>query len=88
MAKYNQLTPLSFKGLICLLFTGHAKRVKALLDWETVSTKLPWGPVFLLGGGYALAKGFHVSLQFAFINPFNASCSKLLLFEGFSAKLF
>jgi len=31
-----------------------------LLDWETVSTKLPWGPVFILGGGYALADAFEV----------------------------
>ena len=39
---------------------GRARRVEALLDWNTVCTKLPWGPVFILGGGYALAEAFEV----------------------------
>ena len=43
------------------MFTGGAKRANALLDWATVSTKMPWGPVILLGGGYALADGMQVS---------------------------
>jgi len=34
----------------------------ALLDWKTVSTKLPWGPVIIIGGGYALAEGCNVRL--------------------------
>ncbi|GAB0198066.1 solute carrier family 13 member 2 [Grus japonensis] len=29
----------------------------ALLDWKTVHQKMPWNIVFLLGGGFALAKG-------------------------------
>nr|XP_009663861.1 PREDICTED: solute carrier family 13 member 2 [Struthio camelus australis] len=29
----------------------------ALLDWKTVHKKMPWNIVFLLGGGFALAKG-------------------------------
>ncbi|OPJ78636.1 solute carrier family 13 member 2 isoform A [Patagioenas fasciata monilis] len=29
----------------------------ALLDWKTVQQKMPWNIVFLLGGGFALAKG-------------------------------
>ncbi|XP_010216747.1 PREDICTED: solute carrier family 13 member 2 [Tinamus guttatus] len=28
-----------------------------LLDWKTVHQKMPWNIVFLLGGGFALAKG-------------------------------
>jgi len=44
------------------MFTGGAKSAKALLDWGTVSTKMPWGPVILLGGGYALADGMQVSM--------------------------
>jgi len=45
------------------MVTGHARRAEALLDWETVSTKLPWGPVFVLGGGYVLADAFEVRNQ-------------------------
>ncbi|NXT65123.1 S13A2 protein, partial [Chaetops frenatus] len=29
----------------------------ALLDWKVVQEKMPWNIVFLLGGGFALAKG-------------------------------
>ncbi|NWV13945.1 S13A2 protein, partial [Ptilonorhynchus violaceus] len=29
----------------------------ALLDWKAVHSKMPWNIVFLLGGGFALAKG-------------------------------
>ncbi|NXS83940.1 S13A2 protein, partial [Erpornis zantholeuca] len=29
----------------------------ALLDWKVVQDKMPWNIVFLLGGGFALAKG-------------------------------
>lgn len=39
-----------------------ATRVPAMLDWQTVSTKLPWGPLLLLGGGFALAEGCEVNL--------------------------
>ncbi|XP_074870138.1 solute carrier family 13 member 2 [Carettochelys insculpta] len=31
--------------------------VPALLDWKTVTEKMPWNIVILLGGGFALAKG-------------------------------
>jgi len=46
-----------------MVATGRARRAAALLDWETVCTKLPWGPLFVLGGGYALADAFEVSAQ-------------------------
>jgi len=32
-----------------------------LLDWKSVEEKMPWELVFLLGGGFALAKGTSVS---------------------------
>ncbi|NXF86985.1 S13A2 protein, partial [Eubucco bourcierii] len=40
--------------------TGGRPRIRAppaLLDWKTVHQKMPWNIVFLLGGGFALAKG-------------------------------
>ena len=40
---------------------GRARRAKALLDWETVSTRLPWCAIFVLGGGLALSQGLKVT---------------------------
>ncbi|XP_005056852.1 PREDICTED: solute carrier family 13 member 2 [Ficedula albicollis] len=40
--------------------TGDRTRFRAppaLLDWKAVQEKMPWNIVFLLGGGFALAKG-------------------------------
>ncbi|NWY65278.1 S13A2 protein, partial [Erithacus rubecula] len=40
--------------------TGDRTRFRAppaLLDWKAVQDKMPWNIVFLLGGGFALAKG-------------------------------
>ncbi|NWT46469.1 S13A2 protein, partial [Chroicocephalus maculipennis] len=40
--------------------TGNKSKIPtppALLDWKTVHQKMPWNIVFLLGGGFALAKG-------------------------------
>ncbi|ESO97809.1 hypothetical protein LOTGIDRAFT_104185 [Lottia gigantea] len=34
---------------------------RPLLTWQNVHEKLPWGLFILLGGGFALAKGCHVS---------------------------
>ncbi|KAM4843883.1 solute carrier family 13 member 2 isoform 2-T2 [Thomomys bottae] len=36
---------------------GKLKAPPALLTWKTVNEKMPWNIVFLLGGGFALAKG-------------------------------
>lgn len=33
----------------------------ALLTWKVVQQKVPWGLLFLLGGGFALAEGSKVS---------------------------
>ncbi|MBI9091842.1 MAG: SLC13/DASS family transporter [Desulfobacterium sp.] len=48
-----------------------------LLDSEVFS-KLPWGIILLFGGGFALAKGFHVSGLSVFVG------SKLHILEGAS----
>ncbi|XP_074045143.1 solute carrier family 13 member 2 isoform X1 [Macrotis lagotis] len=36
---------------------GKFKAPPALLNWDIVNKKMPWNIVFLLGGGFALAKG-------------------------------
>ncbi|KFW62508.1 Solute carrier family 13 member 2, partial [Pygoscelis adeliae] len=44
--------------------TGSKSKIRAppaLLDWKVVHQKMPWNIVFLLGGGFALAKGSEVS---------------------------
>ncbi|PCJ51556.1 MAG: hypothetical protein COA70_14050 [Planctomycetota bacterium] len=47
---------------VLLLFSipGRAKQTGALMDWEDCKN-IPWGILLLLGGGFALAKGFEVS---------------------------
>ncbi|NWU57233.1 S13A2 protein, partial [Dromas ardeola] len=44
--------------------TGNKSKIRAppaLLDWKVVHEKMPWNIVFLLGGGFALARGSEVS---------------------------
>ncbi|XP_018318480.2 protein I'm not dead yet [Agrilus planipennis] len=48
------------------IFSKHeSKRPKApsppLITWKVVQQKLPWGLIFLLGGGFALAEGSKAS---------------------------
>jgi sodium-dependent dicarboxylate transporter 2/3/5 len=45
--------------LLFLLPSGHEG--KRLMDWETVSHGMPWGIVFLFGGGFALADAIAAS---------------------------
>ncbi|XP_020819032.1 solute carrier family 13 member 2 isoform X1 [Phascolarctos cinereus] len=40
---------------------GKFKAPVALLNWNIVNKKMPWNVFFLLGGGFALAKGSEVS---------------------------
>lgn len=39
---------------------GKLKGPPTLLNWKTVNEKMPWNIVFLMGGGFALAKGCEV----------------------------
>ncbi|KAK2168609.1 hypothetical protein LSH36_15g00019 [Paralvinella palmiformis] len=36
-------------------------RIDTLLDWTTIQNKIPWGIVFLMGGGFSIAKASEVS---------------------------
>ncbi|XP_068945918.1 solute carrier family 13 member 2 [Petaurus breviceps papuanus] len=40
---------------------GKFKAPPALLNWDIVNKKMPWNIVFLLGGGFALARGSELS---------------------------
>lgn len=37
-----------------------SKKVKHLLDWNIIQSRMAWGVVILLGGGFALADGTEV----------------------------
>ena len=39
-----------------LLGARRALHSRALLDWKDVTQKVPWGVLFLVGGGFALAE--------------------------------
>ncbi|HNR72621.1 MAG TPA: SLC13 family permease [Cyclobacteriaceae bacterium] len=59
-----------------LLFILPADKEKRLLDWKSAS-QVPWGVVMIVGGGYAIAKGFEstgladwLGHQLAFISSY------------------
>lgn len=59
--------------LLCVLPAGKSRPSQAadapavsrdprfLIDWNTIQKGIPWGVVFLFGGGFALAQGLEVS---------------------------
>jgi di/tricarboxylate transporter len=43
------------------MFSGSKyRKLKPLLTWKAFNEKMPWGVVFLLGGGFAMAKAAQV----------------------------
>lgn len=48
---------------VLLLFsvTGIREPLMPLMSWKAAVEKVPWGVVFLLGGGFAMAKASDVS---------------------------
>lgn len=44
-----------------MLFLGPKyPKLKPLLTWKMFNEKMPWGVVFLLGGGFSMAKASQV----------------------------
>lgn len=47
-----------------------------LVTWKVVQAKLPWGLIFLLGGGFALAEGSKViSLLCVILSKIRIKCN-------------
>ncbi|KAI0241025.1 Solute carrier family 13 member 5 [Lamellibrachia satsuma] len=66
--KVGYMTDASAALIVCLLIFALPSRRPSLthsgpglLDWHTVTTKLPWGVMLLIGGGFALADVCKVS---------------------------
>ena len=53
----NDGTSAMFVGLLLFIIPSKTKANTPLLNWE-ISKKIPWDIIFLLGGGFALAKAF------------------------------
>ena len=43
--------------------------VPAIMTWETLNKKMPWGLIFLVGGGYALAEASQVKILIYLVFP-------------------
>ncbi len=53
----NDGTVAIFISVILFIIPSKTKKGERLMDWETAN-RLPWNIVILIGGGFALAKGF------------------------------
>jgi sodium-dependent dicarboxylate transporter 2/3/5 len=56
-AYINDGTVAIFISIILFIIPSKSKKGERLMDWETAN-RLPWNIVLLIGGGFALAKGF------------------------------
>ncbi|KFP01849.1 Solute carrier family 13 member 2, partial [Calypte anna] len=68
------------------LQTGSKSKIQtppALLDWKVVHQKMPWNIVFLLGGGFALAKGSEESGLSAWLGSKLTPLHTLSAYSGF-----
>lgn len=55
---FHDATVAMFTGLLPFFIPSNWKKREFLLDWETAVKGIPWGTVFLFGGGFAMASGF------------------------------
>ncbi len=56
----SDATVATFMAIVCFVVPAGGGERGALMDWKTAS-RMPWDVLLLLGGGFALAKGFQTT---------------------------
>jgi len=63
---------------VMLFFVPSVKRQgESVLTWDVAQAHLPWGVLILMGGGFAIAKGFRESMLTIFIGKKLASAASM-----------